>query len=208
MTEKKEQIIAEAIQLFNEKGYRNVSLREIAKAADTTIGNLTYHFPQKEDLLFTLLESLQTEFVLNMPGNIHRAELLSHLLNTFLIAEKNERDNPFYYKNIYAIVTSSETIAKRNQSFQKKLFDFYIEIFFTLREDGVIRNRVTDENLISLAYMIVLSASMWLQDNAPYRNELLPDIGLAKALSDIVWPFISEEYEQEFESLCQEKLIL
>lgn len=205
MTEKKERIITEAIKLFNEKGYSNVSLREIAKAANTTIGNLTYHFPQKENLLVSLLESLQTQFVLNMPENIHRAELLSYLLNSFLTAERNEKENPFYYKNIYEITRNSEIIERQNKTFQKELFEYYHMIFSILQKDHVIRKNITDENLKSLAYTIVLIDTTWLQSNVPYTNELLPDIRLAKVLSDLVYPLISEEYLKEFENLCREK---
>ncbi|MCD7809472.1 MAG: TetR/AcrR family transcriptional regulator, partial [Erysipelotrichaceae bacterium] len=59
---KKELIQETALKLFNEKGYNNVSLREIAKEANTTIGNLTYHFPQKEDLLIHIVDELHKKF--------------------------------------------------------------------------------------------------------------------------------------------------
>ncbi len=37
--------------LFREKGYNQVSLRDIALAAGIRVGNLTYHFPRKELLV-------------------------------------------------------------------------------------------------------------------------------------------------------------
>ena len=40
-----------ARELFMEKGYNNVSIRDIAEAAGIRVGNLTYHFPRKELLV-------------------------------------------------------------------------------------------------------------------------------------------------------------
>lgn len=203
--QRKEQILTTAVRLFNDKGYANVSLREIAKEAGTTIGNLTYHFPKKEDLILNLLDTLQTRFILDIPGNKHRAELLSHLLNSFLTAEENEKEHPFYYKNIYELTMGSETLAKRNKEFQKDLYNYYIQIFTTLKEDGVLRETVRECDIAAMAYIIVLSTATWLQGNTPYRNELLPDFRISEALSYMVRANISDAYQEEFGKLIKEK---
>ena len=52
---RKEAICDAAAQLFNQKGYDQVSMREIAKHAGTTIGNLTYYFPKKEDIVIQIV---------------------------------------------------------------------------------------------------------------------------------------------------------
>ncbi len=202
---KKEQILSTAIRLFNDKGYVNVSLREIAKEAGTTIGNLTYHFPQKEDLVLSLLDTLQTGFILDAFRDKHRAELLSHLLNSFLIAEHNEREHLFYYKNIYDFTMCSETLNQRNKVFEKELYDYYIQIFTTLKEDQVFKSTVKACDITAMVYMIVLSTTTWLQGNSPYSNELLPDLPLSAALSHMIRGNISEEYLDEFEKLVKEK---
>lgn len=206
--QRKEQILKTAVSLFNDRGYANVSLREIAKEAGTTIGNLTYHFPKKEDLVFSLLDTLQTRFILDVPENKHRAELLSHLLNSFLTAEKNEKDHPFYYKNIYDLTMCSETLAKRNKIFQKDLYDYYIHILTTLKEDGVLKESVRDSDISAMSYMIVLSTAAWMQINAPYCNDLLPNFRISVVLLQMVQANISEEYEAEFRKLAEEKGML
>ena len=203
--QRKEQILMTAVQLFNDKGYANVSLREIAREAGTTIGNLTYHFPKKEDLILTLLDTLHTKFILDIPKDKHRAELLSQLLNSFLTAEQNEKEHPFYYKNIYELTMCSEILAERNKIFQKDLYDYYIQIFTKLKKDGVLRKSVRSCDISSMAYMIVLSTAVWLQSNTPYSNELLPDIRISVSLCHMIQANISEEYEEEFEKLVKEK---
>jgi AcrR family transcriptional regulator len=46
-----------AFRLFRERGYDNVTLREVAEAADVSVTTLMNHFPRKEALVF----SQQTE---------------------------------------------------------------------------------------------------------------------------------------------------
>ena len=47
----RERIIYKAIDLLNEKGIQNVSMREIADALDMSVGNVTYYFPRWNDLM-------------------------------------------------------------------------------------------------------------------------------------------------------------
>lgn len=204
---KKEIIRKTAIRLFNEKGYTNVSLREIAKESETTIGNLTYHYPQKEDLLIGIVSDLHTEFLIQPPKKIHRAELLSHLLNSFLNAERNQKENEFYYRNIYVLSLDSEEITQKNKQFQQILFEYYIEIFKTLVDDGVLKNSMTECAMQSLAYSIITINAVWMQSNSPNNNDELPTIRVSRVLSELLRPFVTEEYEKEFELLCNEKEI-
>ena len=48
-TEKK--IVETALKMFNESGIEYVGMRELAAALDMRIGNLTYYFPTKDDLV-------------------------------------------------------------------------------------------------------------------------------------------------------------
>ena len=51
----REAIINQAKQLFNERGYFNVSMRDIADKLGISPGNLTYYFKKKEDLIEAVL---------------------------------------------------------------------------------------------------------------------------------------------------------
>lgn len=47
----KSEILETARELFNIRGYNEVSMRSIADALGISVGNLTYHFKKKEDLV-------------------------------------------------------------------------------------------------------------------------------------------------------------
>jgi len=52
--DRRRQIIAAASELFAQNGFEGTSIRDIAAASGVLSGSLYYHFPSKEDLLFTV----------------------------------------------------------------------------------------------------------------------------------------------------------
>ena len=57
----KEKIKNTARELFNSKGFKNVTLREVAKELSISYGNITYHFKTKKQLIFCLYEDMLKE---------------------------------------------------------------------------------------------------------------------------------------------------
>jgi AcrR family transcriptional regulator len=55
------QILTKAAELFLAKGYRGVSMKELAEAVQVTSAALYYHFPKGKEDLFTTM--IQTVFV-------------------------------------------------------------------------------------------------------------------------------------------------
>jgi len=56
---KRDDIIKAALKLFSEHGYNKTSVRQIVKEANTSMGNLYFHFPNKQ----SILEYLCSDFV-------------------------------------------------------------------------------------------------------------------------------------------------
>lgn len=54
----REKILAVSLRLFNEQGYRSVTMREIADALSISVGNLTYHFAKKQDIVAALMDDI------------------------------------------------------------------------------------------------------------------------------------------------------
>jgi TetR/AcrR family transcriptional regulator len=59
----RQEILASALELFSEKGYRNVSMAEIAEKAEFAIGTLYKFFENKEDLYRALLLQVADKFL-------------------------------------------------------------------------------------------------------------------------------------------------
>lgn len=93
----REKILETALELFNNKGYANVGVREIARKLKISPGNLSYHFPKKEDILFGLLENFSS---INNEYYAWFAEVETTNLNFLLLMEKIFH-NQFKHRGVY-----------------------------------------------------------------------------------------------------------
>jgi len=197
----KDKICDTAIRLFNEKGYENVSLREIAEAAGTTIGNLTYHFAQKELLLENIAQRFKKEFFPQLMPSISDKDRLEYVVMTFFRFQSYEEQAPVYYKNIFEFSKNSPPLAQQNKVFRKSLYDYYFFSFSSFRENGIFRDEITEEQISVLAYTIVFFSMLWIQNTTPYYDEQLPTIPLADALCSLLQPCLTKEYVKEYQDI-------
>lgn len=207
MKSKKQAIQDSAINLFNEKGYEEVSLRDIAKEADTTIGNLTYHFPRKEDLLLHIQVDSHSSFDTFFTSNLRGTELMEQIINSFVTIGKNEIKRPFYYKNIYELTKDSVEASEKNMKFQKKLYDYYRKSFSFLKEDKIILESIDEITISSLAYTIITVSAVWLQSNIPYSNPYLKQtqLPITVVLCSLLRPYLTSDKLEIFNAICRDK---
>lgn len=189
----KQKICEHAQRLFHEKGYDNVSLRDIAEAAGTTIGNLTYHYPQKENLITSIQENLHNLYTDELLMSDNNELLLTNMLTSFAKAQKNKEENPFYFRNIIELCKNSETMFKSNEAFRLRLYNYYLSCFVQLKECGWMRADITDQQYQTLAYLIVVMTTVWIQNASPYYDAALPHIELIEALHHIIVPYLTEQ---------------
>lgn len=201
----KQQICETAVRLFNSEGYSAVSLRQIAAEAGTTIGNLTYHFGKKEDLLETILSDLHTGFSSQFSTAFHGHELLRHLIDLVVANERNQRLYPFYFQNISEILRASESLQRESDAFSHALYTHYASCLRTLQDDGIIRDDLDRKTLDAFAYTIVDMESGWLEPRAPYANSRLPHIAVSQAICRMLKAFVSRDHVEALLSTCAER---
>ena len=59
----REKIVDTAQAMFLEKDYDSVTMRDIAGRLGISVGNLTYHYPKKEDILMTIHDRVFGQFL-------------------------------------------------------------------------------------------------------------------------------------------------
>lgn len=67
------QILRAALGLLVDFGYRAMSMRRVAEACDMKLGNLTYYFPTKEDLVRELLDAVISSYEIEFDAIVHEA---------------------------------------------------------------------------------------------------------------------------------------
>jgi AcrR family transcriptional regulator len=75
---KREIILKAAKKLFAENGYESTSVRDIVVAANTSMGNLYYHFPNKHDMLREICDEF-VSILRRQISEVHKMDLRPEL---------------------------------------------------------------------------------------------------------------------------------
>ena len=86
-TDRKQQILQQAIQIIATQGYSKLTMRALARASDLKLGALQYHFPTWEALLTGIAEQISSNYHRNFEsiradsGDIGLRELVLFILD-------------------------------------------------------------------------------------------------------------------------------
>ena len=199
--EGRQRICETAVRLFNEQGYDAVSLRAIASEAGTTIGNLTYHFAHKEDLLEAILADLHQGFSAQLDRSLTGEGLMRQLVCLIIENESNHVRYPFYFENLAQLMTEFPSLRHENDAFAHDIYEYYAWAYGKLAEEGWLDSDVRKNDAQSLAYTIVALQAGWVQASSPFKNELLPSLPLSKALATLLRLHVSQEHLDEYDAI-------
>ena len=91
-TSTRERILDVALQLFNAQGVAVVSMRAVAAEAGMSVGNLTYHFPNRDSLVQALLnrliEELNTRIEETQQPQLSLSMIWEALLHSYKIQQR------------------------------------------------------------------------------------------------------------------------
>ncbi len=155
MASTREKILVTALRRFNEEGLNAVGMREIAETLNLSPGNVTYHFPKKEDLVRALAEQLSerndaTLDILVNEGTL--AELLASI-------EKG-LDNNYEYRFLAAartqILTEYATCSEGYAAVETRRRNQMGQALTRLRDRGELRKNLSDAELSALRDVIIL----------------------------------------------------
>ncbi len=136
----KRDLLEAASRLFEQKGYAGASIREIARACDTSISNIYHHFGNKEGLW----QEIRDSSVLNLPQILlaaraeHRDPVkgLKQMLRAHLeVGEVFGRELKIFFIG-YDQLDPSQNLP--NAQLQKDILEIYIDQIKELRELGYV----------------------------------------------------------------------
>lgn len=104
-----ERILSTALRLFNQSGVDRVPVYKIAAEIGISPGNLTYHFPRKQDIIYQLIDNLEAEAsqVLKSKRNPGTAELAEYLIRLFRLMWRYH----FFFESLTYLTATDEKIA-------------------------------------------------------------------------------------------------
>lgn len=198
MNKTKLKILHSSINLFNTNGSINVVLQKIADDAGISIGNLTYHFKNKDAILISIFDLIQDE-ILDMFKGLSFIPTTTEIIvveNELLSFQDKYR---FVFLDFANILNSNTDLATK---FRESI-SFQINIILVLLNQGVeIGNYKKEyqaefENLAKIIWNLYFSR--------PSRELIMNEkYGITEFASDI-WlilkPFLTNKGIERYETL-------
>ena len=203
MRDTKSNIIEYATTLFNQHGFFNVAIKDIADGMGISSGNLTYHFKRKEHLLSGIQETLlQLGEGIIMPQNTHIS--LAHFETMFQRFYSIQKQFRFYFVEMpYLIAAFPDTIKDYKSTTAcrlkdaRALVDYYIQTGRLTEESNHLRYTHVIHSLWTVSTFWTLGSHLIDRSN---EAGLSPETPI-EALWGILLPFLTPKGYCEYQEI-------
>lgn len=156
----RDRILARSLALFNEQGERLVSTNHIAAALGMSPGNLYYHFPNKEAIIFELFlrytEQMRQTLVLPEDRQLTQADkikLFEHILSSLW-------QYRFLHRDMTHLLSDNDEMRDAYRLFARGMMVSVRHIYDLLIESGLIE--ATEDEIGGLLVNIWIVATSWV----------------------------------------------
>ena len=186
--ETRKRIIAAAERLFSEKGYYNTNSKEIAKAANVSIGSFYSYFNNKKELFIENItqysQNIFSKALAPHEGNLFEGKdkqaVVNQLISRTIEAHKY---SPEFHREASAMRYMDADVAKVREKEEQMVLDYMIE---SLRSyDGKLR--VTD---LKAAAIIILSEVESIVHMIKLDKPEIEEDRLIKELSEMITRYL------------------
>ena len=201
MGQTKDKIISAAIHLFNEQGFVNVRLQNIADELKISVGNLAYHYKNKEAIVARAYEQIGEELRTILSSYRASPDLrdLDYQLDAYY---QFIYKYPFYFIDILEI--------KRNYPHlheQRKEFILKMKVQFEKRMEynqsrGTLKIELGHQQITQLADNMCTMVTFWHTSQA-IKDEQNNRCSFKYSVWIQILPFLTEKGEEEYERLIK-----
>lgn len=194
----KQDIMDTARKLFNEKGFHGTCMRDIAAALHISVGNLTYHYKKKEDLIEAI--ALQDHQKYQKSEPFHTLRELDQFLQK-ITDQKNSR--PYYYRHYVQLSQICPAIYEMQVSVLRDVNDVLTESFQNFVDNGVLKKEFSTE-YASIIRGIMSLMIHGLPDIYQMRENEKCALAL-KCVWSIMIPCLTERGYEEYLAISKEQ---
>lgn len=161
MLKTSEKIRNEALEQFNEHGFFSVSLRSIAISCNMSVGNLNYHFKQREDLLRSLYFEMVADFDQRLEADIPKdldRKALEHIIQNSMQRMYNYR---FFWTDLYRLLQIDSDIAVHFQKVHLTRLQGNLDLQKLLEQKGLVHS-ISSQKQDWTAHRMLDYSNSWL----------------------------------------------
>lgn len=184
MSNRRADILEAALELFNEKGIDGVTTRDIAKKIKISLGNLTYYFPAKSDIVYALVEEWgkAVDKALSDHTDTNMNALTDYFYQVKIVFETQLKYKCILQKRYGEIINSFPEAQKYLSDFLKIRFDSWEQLNKQLVNEELARKELVTESH-ALSAMLNILVIFWQQEFLIYFPELTDAQKVERALA-------------------------
>ena len=154
----RDKILLSSLELFNERGERNVTTNHIAAHLAISPGNLYYHFRNKSDIIYEIFLEYEklVDFYLDIPESrpITLADLTFYLESVF----DGLWSYRFFHRDLEYLLDSDRRLREDYREFTNRCLVAINRIFEKLAEAGIIHHQPEDlRSAMSLNVWLIIT---------------------------------------------------
>lgn len=200
----RQKIQDKALEMFNERGIEYVGLRELAAILDMRVGNLTYYFPTKDDLVYEIAQELRKSNSAIMVDNAHVT------MNGFLSMLRQVFHNHYRFRclllSFVHIMTQNKQVAaayKKTQDMRSSTLASNINV---LVDSGYLRpdDEWVPDFLISNLSLI---SRFWISEAAissKHKSREAQINHYLQLVTNLLWPYATTKGKKEINEFRQQ----
>jgi len=203
----KKNILQSAIELFNNKGYVNVRMRDIAGAVGISPGNLTYHFKTKDSILERIYESI-IESRHKLLTDVQLIPSIATIHGQLVPLMQLYKKYRFFYLDILEIVRAHPQIAKMHQTHIEVQINYIKAIIDYSVGSGNMKAEPYQGYYEKFAHTIWMILSFWLSQ-AIIRGQKADKFyeDARNAMWDLVLPHFTEKGHTHYQKIYAQELL-
>ena len=174
--DKKERILAAALEMFSQKGYAGTNIRELSASLGLVKSGVYKHYESKEAIWNALLDQMiayyaehfgSAEHLPSVPDSLEEfVQMTMHMVNITVHDEKIIMTRKVLTLEQYRDARACELATKH---FLTGLTEMFTHIFTGMMDNGLLRK--DDPEMLAFAYTAPISALIHLCDREPEKTE-------------------------------------
>lgn len=190
----KERILCEALELFNKKGVKEVTLRQLALALNISQGNLNYHFKHKGDIVSALYFQLVDEMDKEMEKLVKELPVLSLLYESSYISMKTLFKYKFLMRDLYSILNSDDNLKTHYVELQTLRKQQYLFLFNNMLEQGLLRKEEMEGEYVRLYTRMNILGDNWINASLLHVDEKISVVDYYhQILFEVLYPYLTKK---------------
>lgn len=198
----KEKIISKAIELYNERGFSNVSSRDIAQELSMSHGNLEYHYKNKEIILHAIYARMKSE-VSTYFSEIDPSQEPFKQFDT-LLKKLDHFQSKYLFFNLDIIEISRQypKLKKKVETTIQIRKDQMNASFMHFVKSGYIRKEPETGFYQRLQHKIRILITFWVSQEVILKNfDLTQNISMSHSIWDLLLPHLTGKGEAAYKQL-------